>query len=72
MSTQHDKGKELRAAGVKAVIHAEPLRGMTIARLMSAEGPDGMWQHPVGRVQVLVPMDFKQRVRNMAVVRSED
>jgi site-specific DNA recombinase len=31
-----------------------------------------MWQHPVGRVQVLIPMDFKQRVRNMAAVRSED
>lgn len=71
LSTQHEKGRELRAAGVKAVIHAEPIPGMTAAQLMAPDGHDGMWQHPVGRVQVLIPMDFKQRLRNMAAVHSE-
>ncbi|SCF94611.1 recombinase family protein [Streptomyces sp. Ncost-T10-10d] len=71
LSTQHEKGKELRAAGVKAVIHAESITGLTAAQLMAPEGHDGMWQHPVERVQVLIPMDFKQRLRNMAAVHSE-
>lgn len=44
---------------------------MTAAQLMAPDGHDGMWQHPVGRVQVLIPMDFKQRLRNMAAVHSE-
>ncbi|MEU4883152.1 recombinase family protein [Streptomyces althioticus] len=71
LSTQHEKGRELRAAGVKAVIHAEPIPGMTATQLMAPDGHDGMWQHPVGRVQVLIPLDFKQRLRNMAAVHSE-
>ncbi|WP_340560554.1 hypothetical protein [Streptomyces sp. GSL17-111] len=71
LSTQHEKGRELRAAGVKAVIHAKPIPGMTAAQLMAPDGHDGMWQHPVERVQVLIPVDIKQRLRSMAAVHSE-
>ncbi|PWK70243.1 site-specific DNA recombinase [Streptomyces sp. CG 926] len=69
LSTQHEKGKELRAAGVRAVIHAEP--PMTTMEAMSQEGDDAMWQERKGRVQVLIPMDFKCRVRDLAAVHSE-
>ncbi|MFD7625723.1 recombinase family protein [Streptomyces sp. NPDC059851] len=71
LSTQHEKGKELRAAGVRAVIHAEKLPPMTAVQAMSPEGHDGMWQEGKGRVQVLIPMDFKRRVRDLAAVHSE-
>ncbi|MER8041225.1 recombinase family protein [Streptomyces hydrogenans] len=72
LSTQHEKGRELRAAGVKAVIHAEKIPPMTAAQAMSPEGHDGMWQEGKGRVQILIPMDFKRRVRDLAAVHSED
>ncbi|MFJ7588350.1 recombinase family protein [Streptomyces sp. NPDC097617] len=71
LSTQHEKGKELRAAGVRAVIHAESLPPMTAAQAMAPEGHEGMWQEGKGRVQVLIPMDFKRRVRDLAAVHSE-
>ncbi|GAA1571632.1 recombinase family protein [Streptomyces globosus] len=71
LSTQHDKGRELRAAGVKAVIHAEKLPPMRAVQSVSPEGLDGMWQEGVGRVQVLMPMDFILRVRGFAAVHSE-
>ncbi|MGD9485056.1 recombinase family protein [Streptomyces sp. TRM70308] len=71
LSTQHEKGRELRAAGVKAVIHVEPIPGMSATQLMAPDGHEGMWQHPVGRVLVLLPMDLRQRVRDMAAVPSE-
>ncbi|MCX4779208.1 recombinase family protein [Streptomyces sp. NBC_01264] len=71
LSTQHEKGKELRAAGVRAVIHAEKLPPLTAVQAMSPEGHDGMWQEGKGRVQVLIPMDFKRRVRDLAAVHSE-
>jgi site-specific DNA recombinase len=71
LSTQHEKGKELRAAGVRAVIHAEKLPPMTTGQAMSPEGHDGMWQEGKDRVQVLIPMDFKRRVRDLAAVHSE-
>ncbi|MEU9005071.1 recombinase family protein [Streptomyces sp. NPDC048551] len=71
LSTQHEKGKELRAAGVRAVIHAEKLPPMTAVQAMSPEGHDGMWQEGKDRVQVLIPMDFKRRVRDLAAVHSE-
>ncbi|MCY0939292.1 recombinase family protein [Streptomyces sp. H34-S4] len=72
LSTQHEKGKELRAAGVKAVIHAENLPPTTAAQAMAPEGHEGMWQEGKGRLQVLVPMDFKSRVRDLAAVHSEN
>jgi site-specific DNA recombinase len=31
-----------------------------------------MWQEVKGRAQVLIPMDFKRRVRDLAAVHSED
>ncbi|MFE1953009.1 recombinase family protein [Streptomyces sp. NPDC059524] len=71
LSTRHDKGRELRAAGVRAVIHAEPVPGERAGQLLAAEGHDGMWQHPVGRVQILIPMDVRQRLRNLAAVHTE-
>ncbi|MET9705088.1 recombinase family protein [Streptomyces griseus] len=71
LSTQHEKGRELRAAGVRAVIHAEKLPPLTAVQAMSPEGHDGMWQEGKGRVQVLIPMDFKRRVRDLAAVHSE-
>ncbi|WP_326681365.1 recombinase family protein [Streptomyces sp. NBC_01237] len=71
LSTQHEKGKELRAAGVRAVIHAEKLPPLTAVQAMPPEGHDGMWQEGKGRVQVLIPMDFKRRVRDLAAVHSE-
>ncbi|MFF4371428.1 recombinase family protein [Streptomyces sp. NPDC001594] len=71
LSTQHEKGKELRAAGVRAVIHAEKRPPLTAVQAMSPEGHDGMWQEGKGRVQVLIPMDFKRRVRDLAAVHSE-
>ncbi|WP_121828240.1 recombinase family protein [Streptomyces sp. S1] len=71
LSTQHEKGRELRAAGIKAVIHAEKLPPMTAVQAMSPEGHDGMWQEGKGRVQILIPMDFKRRVRDLAAVHSE-
>ncbi|MEU5809443.1 recombinase family protein [Streptomyces sp. NPDC047718] len=69
--TQHEKGRELRAAGIKAVIHAEKIPPMTAVQAMSPEGHDGMWQEGKGRVQILIPMDFKRRVRDLAAVHSE-
>ncbi|QES55237.1 recombinase family protein [Streptomyces venezuelae] len=71
LSTQHEKGKELRAAGVRAIIYAEELPPLTAVQAMSPEGHDGMWQEGKGRVQVLIPMDFKRRVRDLAAVHSE-
>ncbi|MET8327676.1 recombinase family protein [Streptomyces sp. NPDC005181] len=71
LTTQHEKGRELRAAGVKAILHTEPLPAMTAAQAMSPEGHDGMWQEANGRVQVLIPMDFKRRIRDLAAVHSE-
>ncbi|MFJ5712015.1 recombinase family protein [Streptomyces sp. NPDC093105] len=71
LSTQHEKGRELRAAGIKAVIHAEKIPPMTAVQAMSPEGHDGMWQEGKGRVQILIPMDFKRRVRDLAAVHSE-
>ncbi|WP_033223685.1 recombinase family protein [Streptomyces virginiae] len=71
LSTQHEKGKELRAAGIKAVIHAENLPPMNTMAAMSPEDHDGMWQEGKGRVQILIPMDFKRRVRDLAAVHSE-
>lgn len=71
LSTPHEKGKELRAAGIKAVIHSEKLPPMTAAQTMAPEGHDGMWQEGKDRVQILIPMDFKRRVRDLAAVHSE-
>ncbi|MER5204884.1 recombinase family protein [Streptomyces sp. NPDC002825] len=71
LSTQHEKGRELRAAGIKAVIHSEELPPMTAAQAMAPEGHDGMWQEGKDRVQILIPMDFKRRVRDLAAVHSE-
>ncbi|PCG81161.1 serine recombinase, partial [Streptomyces sp. WZ.A104] len=71
LTTPQEKGKELRAAGVKVIVHKEKLPPMTAVQLMSPEGHEGMWQHPVGRAQILIPMDFKRRIRNMTAVHSE-
>ncbi|MFE5510031.1 recombinase family protein [Streptomyces sp. NPDC056529] len=71
LSTQHEKGRELRAAGIKAVIHAEKIPPVTAAQSMSPDGHDGMWQEGKGRVQILIPMDFKRRVRDLAAVHGE-
>ncbi|MET9673610.1 recombinase family protein [Streptomyces sp. NPDC006482] len=71
LSTQHEKGRELRAAGIKTVIHAEKLPPVTAVQAMSPEGHDGMWQEGKDRVQILIPMDFKRRVRDLAAVHSE-
>jgi site-specific DNA recombinase len=71
LSNQHEKGKELRAAGIKAIIHAENLPPMTTVQAMSPRSHDGMWQEGKERVQILIPMDFKRRVRDLAAVHSE-
>ncbi|MCX4828531.1 recombinase family protein [Streptomyces sp. NBC_01016] len=71
LSSWYEKGKELRAAGVRAVIHAEPIPGTPAAQRRSAHDSDRFWQHPVGRVQVLIPMDFKQRLLNTAAAHSQ-
>ncbi|MET8470240.1 recombinase family protein [Streptomyces sp. NPDC006422] len=61
LSDWHEKGKALRSAGVRAVIHAEPITGVPAEWPESADDQHRFWQHPVGRVQVLIPMDLKQR-----------
>ncbi|MGC4904201.1 recombinase family protein [Streptomyces cyaneofuscatus] len=71
LTTPEQRSKELREAGVKAVVHVAKLPPMTAAQLMSPEGHEGMWQTPIGRVQVLIPMDFKKRIRNMTAIHSE-
>lgn len=63
------RNKELREAGVRAVVHTKKLPPMTPAQLMSPMSHDGMWQHPVGRIQVLMPMDFLDRVRGRIAER---
>ncbi|WP_425831003.1 recombinase family protein [Streptomyces fractus] len=72
LSSQHEKGKELRAAGVRAVIHAEPIPGTPAALHRSTHDHERFWQHPIGRVHVLIPMDFKQRLLNTTAAHGRD
>ncbi|MFD7231221.1 recombinase family protein [Streptomyces sp. NPDC059881] len=70
LTTAEERSKELREAGVKAIVHTAKLPSMSAVQLMAPDGHEGMWQTPVGRVQVLMPMDFKKRVRDMTAVHS--
>ncbi|MFE2856312.1 recombinase family protein [Streptomyces lavendulae] len=72
LATPHEKGRELRAAGIKAVIHAEELSPVPPPRAASPQGHDGMWQETKDRVQVLIPMDLRRRVRDLSAVHAED
>ncbi|WP_282694021.1 recombinase family protein [Streptomyces sp. CC208A] len=71
LATAEQRSKELREAGVKVIVHTQKLPPMTAVQLMSPEGHEGMWQTPIGRVQILIPMDFKKRIRNMTAIHSE-
>ncbi|MCZ4122574.1 recombinase family protein [Streptomyces sp. H39-S7] len=66
LTTSAEKNKELREAGVKAIVHTRKVPPMTAAQLMEPKGHEGMWQHAVGRVQLLMPMNLRDRVRSLA------
>ncbi|WP_206309861.1 hypothetical protein [Streptomyces sp. A0592] len=44
---------------------------MTVVAAMSVEGHAGMQQEGRGRVQVLIPLDFRRRVRDLVADHSE-
>ncbi|MFD3777588.1 recombinase family protein [Streptomyces sp. NPDC058612] len=66
LTTSTEKNHELREAGVKAIVHSRRLPAMSPAQIMAPEGHDGSWQHAVGRVQLLMPMNLRDRVRSLA------
>ncbi|MGW5097796.1 recombinase family protein [Streptomyces nodosus] len=61
LSSPADKNKELREAGVKAVVHREELP--KVLPLMELGETEGTVRHTVGRVELLLPRNLYDRVR---------
>ncbi|MFJ7786033.1 recombinase family protein [Streptomyces albidoflavus] len=61
LSSPADKNKELREAGVRAVVHREELP--KVLPLMELGETEGTVRHTVGRVELLLPRNLYDRVR---------
>ncbi|MDQ0793718.1 DNA invertase Pin-like site-specific DNA recombinase [Streptomyces sp. B1I3] len=63
-----EKNKELREAGVKAIVHREDLpKGLPLVELGETKGTV---RHTLGRIELLLPRDLYDRVRRFAAKHS--
>jgi site-specific DNA recombinase len=64
LSSPTEKNKELREAGVRAIVHREELpKELPLMELGEAKGTV---RHTLGRVELLLPRDLYDRVRGLA------
>ncbi|MFD3661104.1 recombinase family protein [Streptomyces sp. NPDC058659] len=64
LTSPAEKNKELREAGVKAIVHGEKLPyALPLAEIGETEGTV---RHTLGRVELLLPRDLYHRVRGFA------
>ncbi|GHB00426.1 integrase [Streptomyces tendae] len=68
LSSPAEKNKELREAGVKAIVHREELP--KALPLMELGETEGTVRHTLGRVELLLPRDLYTRVRGLAAEHS--
>ncbi|MET9748939.1 recombinase family protein [Streptomyces ardesiacus] len=68
LSSPAEKNKELREAGVKAIVHREELP--KALPLMEIGETEGTVRHTLGRVELLLPRDLYDRVRGLAAEHS--
>ncbi|MFF7868975.1 recombinase family protein [Streptomyces qaidamensis] len=67
-----EKGKELRAAGLRVIVHKEELPEQFVggSRLVALD--KGEVTIPVGRVKIVIPRDFSDRIRQLSVQHSDN
>lgn len=64
LTSSADRNKQLREAGVKAIVHAEELpKALPLAEVGETEGTV---RHTLGRVELLLPRNLYDRVRGFA------
>ncbi|MEU7077343.1 recombinase family protein [Streptomyces sp. NPDC046409] len=68
LTSPAEKNKELREAGVKAIVHREELPwALPLAEIGETEGTV---RHTLGRIELLLPRDLYDRVRGFAAEHS--